>query len=124
MQATKREGCGASDNRCARCGSELPVGHEGKLCPLFCLARVIKNERHPRPTGVDIPTFRVGDDVRVHVERECAGGCGAVITYELIAEFSRSAPEVSVLGARPSFRGGHLCGSCDMKIGDALRGDS
>lgn len=63
------------------------------------------------------------DDFEAVFFRRCAGGCGATVKYKLVAEHPAAMPELTVAsGSGIAYRGGHLCSSCDMKIGDALRG--
>lgn len=58
----------------------------------------------------------------LYIPRTCAGGCGATILYLVDCSHLSSSPEVYPVSGNVAFRGGHLCHSCDMKIGDALRG--
>jgi hypothetical protein len=54
------------------------------------------------------------------IKRECSGGCGAVLDYQIAIASAPYIPDMHCLNGHSYYRGGNLCIDCETAVGDAL----
>jgi hypothetical protein len=52
--------------------------------------------------------------------RSCAGRCGVILRYRLGPYREGYIQELTCLDGYTAYRGGHLCGDCDVVVAEAL----
>ena len=57
---------------------------------------------------------------KLTIQRHCAGGCGARLTYAMETSDQPYAPDLYCLDGNSQYRGGHLCNDCEIAVTEAL----
>ena len=67
-----------------------------------------------------MPEQTASPHANLTIQQQCAGDCGAPLTYAITEAGQPYAPELHCVDGRSQFRGGHLCKGCETVVGEAL----